>query len=227
MVALQIPSSKFENLMKLWCFGPRQNMLVGNLNVQAHFELLMCKHKVFIFTYAIPLLKESIATIWDLFSNPPLLPQQSGVFKLVNSFERCIEPPQQSVKLYNWDQSKGNNTTASSKIFARCEGDASASHDFSQTPLQWVDPLVLLSPQVFFLATTSPTSCLIDFLLQNIVAKLEMLEIALFHKINIHKKTFFGQLPLDNLRYSHHGLWWWSKSSWIKHSFIGITTSFM
>jgi hypothetical protein len=47
MVALQIPSSKFENLMKLWCCGPRQNMLAGNLNVQAHFELLMCKHKVF------------------------------------------------------------------------------------------------------------------------------------------------------------------------------------
>jgi hypothetical protein len=108
--------------------------------------------------------------------------------------------------LYNWDQSKGNNTTASAKIFAKCEGDASTSHDFSQTPLQGVDPLVLLSLQVFFLATTSPTSCLIDFLLQNIVAKLEMLEIALFHKINIHKKTFFGQLPLDNLRYSLHGL---------------------
>jgi hypothetical protein len=66
MVALQIPSSKFENLMKLWCFWPRQNMFGRNLNVQAHFELLMCKHKVFIFTYAIPLLKESIKN--------PLLP---------------------------------------------------------------------------------------------------------------------------------------------------------
>jgi hypothetical protein len=41
-------------------------MFVGNLNVQAHFELLMCEHKVFIFTYAIPLLKESIKN--------PLLP---------------------------------------------------------------------------------------------------------------------------------------------------------
>jgi hypothetical protein len=87
------------------------------------------------------------------------------VFKLGNSFERCIEPPQPSVKLYNWDQSKGNNTTASAKIFAECEGDASSSHDFSQTPLQGVDPLVLISLQVFFLATTSPTSCLINFLL--------------------------------------------------------------
>jgi hypothetical protein len=52
--------------------------------------------------------------------------------------------------LYNWDQSKGNNTAASAKIFAKCEGDASSSHDFSQTPLQGVDPLVLLSLQVFY-----------------------------------------------------------------------------